>query len=329
LQGVGPFRGLFDREEVTNNDPGNTNRTAAGRLVLKDCLTQDSSKKYVVGLHLTHDVLVSKSLLNKTAFQKVSMWNRAKEVVKEAKKAIAFGKDVMTEQGALKSGLQSEDFDQHVLTKMYLHYNATGEDPTLGDDDDNDKDDDDTSTDDGANKKRSEDNAESECPKHWTFTGWMAFKAYGLIPLAKNLNLHIFKEGDDDIISKAEQIKSGRATAWKEDLAVKNKLRENAIAAGSSDEYRGLTLQNQFQFASLADRSAAAEERVKENKVTTFILQIDQQSKKVSDAFVSFIVKTVLCWLLCRTISNPLLHSIAGNYLFKKSRVTWQGRRNE
>jgi hypothetical protein len=300
-----------------------------GRLVLKDCLTQDSSKKYVVGLHLTHDVLVSKSLLNKTAFQKVSMWNRAKEVVKEAKKAIAFGKDVMTEQGALKSGLQSEDFDQHVLTKMYLHYNATGEDPTLGDDDDDDKDDDDTSTDDGANKKRSEDNAESECPKHWTFTGWMAFKAYGLIPLAENLNLHIFKEGDDDIISKAEQIKSGRATAWKEDLAVKNKLRENAIAAGSSDEYRGLTLQNQFQFASLADRSAAAEERVKENKVTTFILQIDQQSKKVSDAFVSFIVKTVLCWLLCCMISNPLLHSIAGNYLSKKSRVTWQGRRNE
>jgi hypothetical protein len=37
-------------------------------------------------------VLVFKELLNKTAFQKVVMWNRAKEVVKEAKKAITFGK---------------------------------------------------------------------------------------------------------------------------------------------------------------------------------------------------------------------------------------------
>jgi predicted outer membrane protein len=53
LQGVDPFRGLFDQEEVLNKEPGNTDRTAAGRLVLKDCLTQDSSKKYVVGIHLT------------------------------------------------------------------------------------------------------------------------------------------------------------------------------------------------------------------------------------------------------------------------------------
>jgi hypothetical protein len=74
LQGVGPFRGLFNQEEVLNNGPGNTVRTGA---VLKDCLTQDSSKKYVVGIHLTQDVLVSKSLLNKTAFQNVAMWNRA------------------------------------------------------------------------------------------------------------------------------------------------------------------------------------------------------------------------------------------------------------
>jgi hypothetical protein len=28
LQGMGPFRGLLDREEVLNNEPGNTNRTA-------------------------------------------------------------------------------------------------------------------------------------------------------------------------------------------------------------------------------------------------------------------------------------------------------------
>jgi hypothetical protein len=86
----------------------------------------------------------------------------------------------MTEQGALKLGLQLEDFDQHLLTKMYVHYNATGEDPTntekqeaVEDDDDN-KDDDDTSTnktndgDGGANKKSTANNA--ECPKQWTFT---------------------------------------------------------------------------------------------------------------------------------------------------------------
>jgi hypothetical protein len=134
--------------------------------------------------------------------------------VKEAKKAIAYGKDVTMAQGALKSGLQEEDFDQHILTKMFGHSNATGEDPT------NAVDDDDTSTnnngetnngDGGANKKSTANNA--ECPKHWTFTGWMAFKAYGLFLLAGHSNLHIFKEGDDDIISKADQIRSNRAAA--------------------------------------------------------------------------------------------------------------------
>jgi hypothetical protein len=64
----------------------------------------------------------------------------------------------------------------------------------------------------------------------------MAFKACGMIPLAEHSNLHIFKEGDDDIISKADQIKSGHATAWKEDLVAKNKLCKTVIAAGSSDE---------------------------------------------------------------------------------------------
>jgi hypothetical protein len=330
LQGVGPFRGLFDQEEVLNNEPGNTGRIGSGRLVLKDCLTQDSSKKYVVGIHLTRDVLVSKSLLNKSAFQKVSMWNRAKEVVKEAKKAIAYGKDVMTAQGALKSGLQEEDFDSHVLSKMFLHYNATGEDPTntVEDDDGRDEDDDDTTSTnedgDGRAIKKSTAN-DVECPKHWTFTGWMAFKAYGLFPLAGHCNLHIFKEGDDDIISKADQIKSGRAAARKEDREAKNKLRENAIAAGSSDELRGLSLQNQLQFAGLAERSAAAEERVKENKITTFILQMDQQSKKVGSFVLSWSC-SLFCW---QSLTFCCLPSFTGNYLFKKSRVTWQGRRNE
>jgi hypothetical protein len=43
---------------------------------------------YVVGMHLMKDVLVSKSLINKMAFQKIAMWNHVKEVVKEAKKQL-------------------------------------------------------------------------------------------------------------------------------------------------------------------------------------------------------------------------------------------------
>jgi hypothetical protein len=118
----------------------------------------------------------------------------------------------------------------------------TEEQEAVEDDSDN-KDDDDMANnkngeandgDGGADKKSTANNA--ECPKHWTFTGWMAFKAYALIPLDSQFNLHISKEDNNDIISKAEQIKSGHATAQKEDLDAKNKLLENAIAASSSDE---------------------------------------------------------------------------------------------
>jgi hypothetical protein len=125
LSGTGPYRSLFDLEEMNNNEHGNDGRPGAARLVLKDCLTQDPSSKYVVGTHITREVLVSKSLGTKTAFHKRTMWNRGLYIVKEAKKATAYGKDMMTAQGALKSGMQVEDFDKHVLQKMYLHHKAT------------------------------------------------------------------------------------------------------------------------------------------------------------------------------------------------------------
>jgi hypothetical protein len=171
----------------------------------------------VAGKSFSEAMLKQSTLSSNRPVVGLSLWNRADEIHRNCKKAVAFAKDKLKPDGSFQSGTNNaDDFWEYVLDKMYeyLKVSQNKQVVTVEDDDGQQGDDD------------NEESASASAgrPEGWYFCGFWVFRLYGpLAPLEEKSGLFNL----DSLDALAVGRKAIRAAASK---AAKNKT-----AAGPDD----------------------------------------------------------------------------------------------
>lgn len=241
LLGSQTFKPLF--EVATDVARGTTT------LVMKSCFhcTDEtivvSSNNRDKGINAA--VLSSKGINNRSQITARSLWDMAKQVEKNGKKALAIVQLSNFKDGNLPSGKTFEDYLLFIRESMFREMKATPE-YNAEDDEDDEK---------SAAGEVDADSA-AEMPDSWFFPGYLAFVLWGpMVPPAGDPNnkAEAFFITDDP--SKNTSKKSGgRAAARKRDAAEESVARSSA----SVSDGRGLNNSQALLAASIAQQSAAA-----------------------------------------------------------------------
>jgi hypothetical protein len=119
LKGMGRFERLWDKEPLINNAASNAEMQLPFNLVMKDEFSRDGSKRLFVGSSFTPLSVKSTGMSCRTPIVGRTLLATAQRVLKNWKKALAFGKLFLLSDGTLPSGKREEDYDAYVLQSMF------------------------------------------------------------------------------------------------------------------------------------------------------------------------------------------------------------------
>ena len=121
LQGIGKFAPLWDKEPLANDATGSGDNLQDFDLVLKQEFSRDAcSYRYVVGSQFTKSSLGSAVVSRYQQINGRTLLATAQRVLRNWKKALAYGKTFLLPDGTLPSGTTEDAYFRHVLTNMYV-----------------------------------------------------------------------------------------------------------------------------------------------------------------------------------------------------------------
>ena len=120
VKGVGPYSYLFDTKTVPVTNKDSTLDTPY-KLVLKEKLLPDTSRKYVAGKDFNCSQLEKKSRASKVLITGRNILDMTKRNVSMHRKAMGFASEVwdMDTNTPIKSGTTEADCIEHVRCQMY------------------------------------------------------------------------------------------------------------------------------------------------------------------------------------------------------------------
>ena len=163
FEGASPFKGLLETVETPSGSECH----------IPSSFTREPSRNVIVGKSFTLQLLKQAMLSAPLCVSGLSLWNRAKEILKNCKKAMAFAKEKFNPYGSLKSGLNADDLWNHVLDKMYEYLNQNTANAEVVQVENDDDDDDNDEDDEGGNV------APGVHPPTWYFRGFWTFQLFG------------------------------------------------------------------------------------------------------------------------------------------------------
>jgi len=118
------------------------NHPSAYDLVLSTLCFQDESVRYLVGKQFTAQSIKGATQKGHAVISGTTLLGQAQLVLRNWKKALAYGAEFLLPDGSLCYGMDTADYFNHVLKEMYHHLNVTATATAIlddnGDEDDND-----------------------------------------------------------------------------------------------------------------------------------------------------------------------------------------------
>ncbi|KAI2504184.1 hypothetical protein MHU86_10298 [Fragilaria crotonensis] len=143
LAGRHQFEYLWEKEEISSNGTDrNSNQPSAYDLVLSTVCSRDESVRYLVGKQFTAQSIKGATQKGHAVISGTTLLGQAQLVLRNWKKALAYGAEFLLPDGSLRSGTDTADYYNHVLKEMYRHLNITTTITAILDDNGDDDDDD-------------------------------------------------------------------------------------------------------------------------------------------------------------------------------------------
>lgn len=179
FHGHNPFSRLYESVETG---------TGNNELHISSSFTRDPSTNVVAGKSFSEAMLKQSTLSSNRPVAGLSLWNRADEIHRNCKKAVAFAKDKLKPDGSFQSGTNNaDDFWEYVLDKMYEYLKVSQNKQVATAEDDDGR---------SGEQQGDDDNEEDSAnacggrPEGWYFCGFWAFQLYGpLAPLEEKSGL--------------------------------------------------------------------------------------------------------------------------------------------
>jgi hypothetical protein len=143
LAGRHQFEYLWEKEEIPRNVADCTsNHPSAYDLVLSTLCSRDESVRYLVGKQFTAQSIKGATQKGHAVISGTTLLGQAQLVLRNWKKALAYGAEFLLPDGSLCSGTDTVDYFNHVLKEMYHHLNVTTTVTAILDDNGNEDDND-------------------------------------------------------------------------------------------------------------------------------------------------------------------------------------------
>jgi hypothetical protein len=265
-----PFDTLFETVETTCPD-------AVGGTVkqIPTLLHRDPSKNLILGKTITRQHLGKSTISGKSSalVSGLTLWRRVDEhVLRNNKKAVAYGKDYFNSNGAVPTGGGEEDYLNFVLDKMWEHECKNKNKAVSVDDDDDD-------SDDGDNEGETRNRNCEERPFDWYFPGFWVLALMGpMAPMDRRSPLFN--------IENLDELCKGRKEIRKEEADRKRKERDGAINASSAlgvdGDKRGLGLKERSTIVHLSQQQRMADTRDDELEFETISKRIDSIQARIN-----------------------------------------------
>jgi hypothetical protein len=262
LRGEQQFSTLFDRETLTNNMEGNSERDTGETLVMKSSIIRNATVRHFVGKALTHRSVSSATLQCNGQISGKTLFGQGSRALPLLKKVIAIIEKYTDANGNLPSGLTEEDLDDKILDWVWHHLGGRNEytkeeyDKAVAElqsdgFDFNAQLDSELEAAEAADNN-DDDNTNGRSPTYY-FNGWMALKCIGPRAPAPYRST-LFQLGDFPNIKGNKKKSNGRDSIRKEQAKEATQAREaaQAKAVGGSPFKSGVTLAARSDVAKVA-----------------------------------------------------------------------------
>jgi hypothetical protein len=299
VAGVNQFSHLYDDVDIDIHDDRNASAAsvAGGDMMsrsqsdkkLKDCFFPQKSSGGKLAIYankpdgITTSLLIAKNLRNPVDVSGDTIMKGAKEVLRNARKALACAKDTESEyrDGTLPSGRTIADYYRYIRESMYLKLKG-GTGSFTGPDDADDDDAIGTSDHEREDLQNCDESnmIDTEMPEDYFFTGMIAFFLWGFIVESPEQEVYRSKQFQvSDTSDREARVRNSRKAVKKDAARAALKDRDSASAAGfvGSPFRRGVTFNQQIEIAKLYAVRSLNEQKTTESDYKTTLANLQNE----------------------------------------------------